>query len=107
MADDKPVLGKSLGKMITDLTDLILATTDADKKEELRAQHRELTKKLQDLIDNTVPTDTEEYKQATAAVVTANDAIRQAVKDASQVADTITKVAKVVSVLAKLIAVLG
>jgi hypothetical protein len=101
------VLGTSLSKMIVDLTDLILATKNPAKKEELRKQHKKLTKKLQALIDKTVPADTEEYKKANAAVVEGNMAIKEAIKDTSQAAGAVTKLAKAISALAKLIALLA
>ena len=107
MPADAPVLGKSLGRMIADLTDLILVTKDPNKKEKLRQQHRKLTRKLQDLIDKTVPTDTDEYQKATAAVAEGNKAVKKAIEDTSQAADAISKTAKVISSLARLIAILA
>jgi|MudIll2142460700_1097286.scaffolds.fasta_scaffold20692_4 hypothetical protein len=104
---EDPVLGKSLGKMIADLTDLILATKEPVKKKKLRAQHKKLSKKLQDLIDKTVPVDTVEYKTATAAVEEGNKAIRKAINDTAQAADAITKIAKAISAIAKLVAILA
>ncbi len=106
MPENVPSLGRSLGKMIADLTDLILETKDPKKKEKLRQQHRKLTTQLQDLIDKTVQTDTDEYQNATAAVGEGNKAIKKAITDTSQAADAISKIAKAISALAKLIAIL-
>ena len=66
-------MGKNLSSMLVNMTDLILKETDVSRMKQLRKQHRALIKQLQTLIDKTVPNDTAKYRQATKALLEANE----------------------------------
>lgn len=107
MSGDDQTLGKSMGRTIADLGDLIEAEDDRKKRDALRTLHRRLSAKLQALIDQTVKKDTREYTVAVAAVLEANKSIRKSIKDTAGVADTMKKIRKAVVALGKLLAILS
>ena len=70
---------------------------------QLRKQHKELSKQLQTLIDKTVPNDTAKYRQATKALLEANEEMKVAKKDLDRVGKVIQKIAKAVDLVGKVL----
>lgn len=96
-------LGKNLSSMLVNMTDLILKETDVLRMKALRKQQKELSKQLQILIDKTVPNDTAKYRQATKALLEANEEMKVAKKDLDRVGTVIQKIAKAVDLVGKVL----
>ncbi len=67
---------------------------------QLRKQHRALIKQLQTLIDKTVPNDTAKYRQATKALLEANEEMKEGKKNLDRVGKVIQKSSKAVDLVA-------
>jgi hypothetical protein len=100
MAD--ATLGAHMSDTLIRLTGLIVGTADDGDREQLTRQHKRLAMQLQTLVDETVDAQPEEYKEATAALATAIEALKAAKKEADAVARAIKRVAQAISAVAKL-----
>lgn len=96
-------LGWELSRALQLLSDVIVKTEDKKKREALRTQHRKLAKRLQTLIDQTVPTTIKQYDQVIAALDEANQALEAAREDIEKVDQAIRKVGRVVRLLGGLV----
>ena len=99
---DEPTLGKSLSKMMRELTRVIEESEDADERKTALAQLRRTHRLLDVLVDETVRKNAPAYEAATAALTEANDAFVKARKELATVAESLQKVAKALALLVKL-----
>jgi methyl-accepting chemotaxis protein len=99
-----PSLGKTLSQTIRKLTDTIEALPDGANRNKLIKQQKALAAELVTLIDENVEADTEEYRNATAALEAANKSLAKARVSIRKIAETIDAVAEAVEAVAELAA---
>lgn len=97
-------LGNSLNQALIKLTRLILkADVEGEEREELLEQHEALTEQLQELVNNTIPKDMDEYAKANGALLQAIAKIDEAQQDVNKIADVIGKVSTAVKLVGQLV----
>lgn len=95
-------LGDQLKQASDAIVDLIIATHDLARKKVLREQLSEILAITAALVDANVAQDTQAYLAATAGLSQANGAIKEAMADLAQVAETIEKIAAAIDLLQQL-----
>lgn len=95
-------LGNSLNQALIKLTRLVLKA-EGEEREELLKQHEALTAKLQELVNNAIPKDTDEYAKANGALLQAIAKIDEAQQDVDKIVDVIGKVSNAVNLIGQLV----
>ena len=95
-------LGNSLNTALVKLTRLILKV-DGEQRELLLVQHEELSGQLQELVNKTIPNDSEEYAKANGALLQLVNAIAEAQQDVNKIVDVVGKIANAVNLVSKLV----
>ncbi len=93
-------IGRTLPKMISVITNLILVTR-GPKRQKLIEQQTELSSKLQKLIDKNVPQDTKEYKEFILEIKKANRKIKEALDDKKNVTEATETIERVIRLLSR------
>jgi hypothetical protein len=79
---------KSYSELLNNLTDLILQEKNRNRKVELRHLHRELSDKMQGLVDKNIESDNEKYQVLLTRLEEANLNLQKALKKSQQIEET-------------------
>jgi cell division septum initiation protein DivIVA len=97
-------LGQQISELIDQERKLRDATTDPQEKEKLRARIEDLDEQLEDLIDRSWPTTTDQYQRAIAALGEASAAANKARKGLAKVDEVVGVIDQAIGAIATLIA---
>ena len=94
-------LGRQLLATLRDVNKLRAATTDTDRREELKECRERLLDELGDLVDKNLDRASQEYKAATAGLTEASSMIRDTLEEMENVAKAISTIAKAIDLVSQ------